>query len=99
MACPSRPCTMVLGAVPHDRICVSSHAILGFHAAWDFGVNGRAITNQEATQILYSMYPSAVKRWIVARGGLKPQMISLRGKRLMSMYRSCFLDAQASSQR
>src|SRR6266550_3228908 len=30
-------CTIVLGAVPHDKICVTSHANLGFHAAWDFG--------------------------------------------------------------
>src|SRR6185312_7161720 len=54
-------CTIILGAVPHDRICVTSAATLGFHAAWDFGANGRAITNPEATQMLYSMYPSAVK--------------------------------------
>ncbi len=65
-------CTIVLGAVPHDKICVTSHANLGFHAAWDFGANGRAVTNPEATQMLYSMYPSAVKRWISARGGLTP---------------------------
>ena len=26
-------CTIILGAVPHDRICVTSHANLGFHAA------------------------------------------------------------------
>jgi hypothetical protein len=38
-------CTIVLGAVPHDRICVTSHANLGFHAAWDFGADGRAVTN------------------------------------------------------
>src|SRR5207248_7260526 len=38
-------CTIVLGAVPHDRICVTSHANLGFHAAWDFGATGRAVTN------------------------------------------------------
>src|SRR5277367_5045827 len=63
-------CTIVLGAIPHDKICVTSHAALGFHAAWDFGANGRAITNPEATQMLYSMYPSQVKRWIVSRGGL-----------------------------
>ncbi len=50
-------CTIVLGAVPHDKICVTSNANLGFHAAWDFGTNGRAITNPEATQMLYSMYP------------------------------------------
>ncbi len=75
-------CTIVLGAVPHDKICVTSHANLGFHAAWDFGANGRAITNPEATQMLYSMYPSAVRHWISARGGLTPHMIFLRGKQL-----------------
>src|SRR6202789_1595636 len=59
-------CTIVLGAIDHDKICVTSHATLGFHAAWDFGANGRAVTNQEATQMLYSMYPPAVKHWISA---------------------------------
>jgi hypothetical protein len=88
-------CTIVLGAVPHDKICVTSHANLGFHAAWDFGANGRAVTNPEATQMLYSMYPSAIKHWIAARGGLTPHMIFLRGKQLEAMYRPC-LDAQAS---
>ena len=92
-------CTIVLGAVPHDKICVTSHATLGFHAAWDFGANGRAVTNPEATQMLYSMYPSPVRRWIAQRGGLTPHMIFLRGKQLMSMYKPCYLDAQASSPR
>src|ERR1700716_2309256 len=92
-------CTIILGAVSHDKICVTSHATLGFHAAWDFGANGRAITNPEATQMLYSMYPSAVRRWIAQRGGLTPHMIFLRGKQLMSMYRPCYLDAQASAPR
>ena len=92
-------CTMVLGAVPRERICVTSQAVLGFHAAWDSGVNGRAVTNPGATQMLYSLYPSSVRRWIAARGGLKPQMIFLRGKELMSMYRPCYLDARASSPR
>ena len=92
-------CTIVLGAVPHDKICVTSHANLGFHAAWDFGANGRAITNPEATQMLYSMYPTPVRRWIAQRGGLKSQMIFLRGKQLQAMYKPCYLDAQASSPR
>ena len=64
-------CTMVLSAVPHNRICVTSRAILGFHAAWDAGANGREITNRDATQALYSMYPPRVRQWITARGGLK----------------------------
>jgi hypothetical protein len=92
-------CTMVLGAVPHDRICVTSRAILGFHAAWDAGADGREVTNRDATEMLYSMYPPQVRRWIAAHGGLKRQMIYLSGKQLMSMYRPCFLDAQASSRR
>ena len=90
-------CTIVLGAVAHDKICVTSHANLGFHAAWDFGSNGRAITNPEATQMLYSMYPSAVRHWIAQRGGLTPRMLFLRGKQLMSMYKPCYLDAEAAS--
>ena len=83
-------CTIVLGAVPHDKICVSSRAALGFHAAYDFGVNGRTFTNREATMMLYSMYPTGVRRWIAARGGLKPQMIFLRGKQLQAMYQPCY---------
>jgi hypothetical protein len=92
-------CTIVLGAVPHDRICVTSNATLGFHAAWDFGSNGRAITNPEATQMLYSMYPSAIRRWIAARGGLTPHMIFLHGRQLTSMYKPCYLDAEAAAPR
>jgi hypothetical protein len=45
------------------------------------------------------MYPSPVRRWIAARGGLTPRMIFLRGKQLLSMYRPCYLDAQASAPR
>jgi hypothetical protein len=92
-------CTIVLGAVPHDRICVTSHANLGFHAAWDYGANGRAVTNPEATQMLYSMYPSPIRRWIAARGGLTPRMLFLRGKQLQALYKPCYLDAQASANR
>jgi hypothetical protein len=92
-------CTIVLGAVPHDKICVTSNANLAFHAAWDFGENGRAITNPEATRLLYSMYPSAVRRWIAQRGGLTPHMLFLRGKQLMTMYKPCSLYAQDSAPR
>jgi hypothetical protein len=83
-------CTIVLGAVPRDRICVTPRATLGFHAAYDFGVDGRTITDREATMMLYSMYPMPVQRWIAARGGLTPQMIFLRGRQLQAMYQPCY---------
>ena len=28
-------CTLLLGLIPHDRICVTPRAVLAFHAAWD----------------------------------------------------------------
>jgi hypothetical protein len=90
-------CTIVLGTVPHDRICVTSRARLGFHAAWDPDSRGRRITNLQATQTLYLMYPVEVRRWIDQRGGLTPRMIFLSGRELASMFRPCYLDSQALS--
>jgi hypothetical protein len=89
--------TIVLGTVPHDKICVTSRARLGFHAAWDLGSNGRRITNPEATHTVYSMYPFEVRRWIDQRGGLTPHMIFLSGRELAAMYRPCYFDSHASS--
>src|SRR6202045_5525994 len=68
-------CTIVLGTVPHDKIRVTSRAMLGFHAASDPGSNGREITNPKATQTLYSIYPFEVGRLIDRHGGLTPPMI------------------------
>ncbi|WP_439400156.1 hypothetical protein ACRQ5Q_41920 (plasmid) [Bradyrhizobium sp. PMVTL-01] len=82
-------CTIVLSEVPPDRICVTSRATLGFHAAWNFGPGGRTFTDREATLMLYSGYPDPVRRWIASRGGLKRKLIFLRGNPLHAMYRSC----------
>ena len=92
-------CTIVLGAIPHERICVTRNAKLAFHAAWDFGAHGRAITNPGATRMLYSMYPSQVRHWIANRGGLSSRMIFLRGRQLEAMYRPCHLDVQVATPR
>ena len=82
-------CTMVLSALPHDKICVTSRATLGFHAAWNYGPNGRTFTDPAATLLLYSAYPTPVRRWIASRGGLRPNTIFLSGKQLQAMYRPC----------
>jgi len=92
-------CTIVLGAIPHEKICVTRNANLAFHAAWDFGARGQAITNSGATRMLYSMYPSQVRHWIANRGGLSPRMIFLRGRQLEAMYRPCYLDARVAAPR
>jgi hypothetical protein len=81
-------CTMVLGVIPHDHICVTSKAQLGFHAAWRPEA-GRQVTSLEGTELLMDNYPQQVRDWITRRGGLTPHMIFLSGRELASMYPTC----------
>src|SRR5690348_3744011 len=55
-------CTIVLATIPSERICMTSQATLAFHAAWDFGPAGRAVTNPDATQL--RRRDSAPLRWV-----------------------------------
>jgi hypothetical protein len=82
-------CTLVLGIVPRNRICVTRRATLGFHAAWMPGPNGKPVPSAVGTQALWDMYPSHVRQWINSRGGLSSKMMFLRGRELMSMYPEC----------
>jgi hypothetical protein len=82
-------CTMVLGMIPRNRICVTPRARLGFHAAWHPGDNGRPITSRAATQLLMDIYPEHVRSWIKERGGLSPRMMILSGRELSAMYQTC----------
>jgi hypothetical protein len=79
----------VLGIVPRSRICVTRRAMLGFHAAWMPGPNGRPVRSALGTQALWDMYPQYVRRWIHARGGLTSKMMFLRGAELFAMYPQC----------
>ena len=69
-------CTLVLGIVPLNRICVTPNATLGFHQAyydksWTMGVK---VTSYAGTADLISYYPSTVKDWLSRHGGLTPEM-------------------------
>jgi hypothetical protein len=69
-------CTLVLGMVPLNRICVTPRASLGFHQAyfdksWTAGIR---VTSLAGTDELISVYPKAVKDWIARHGGLSAQM-------------------------
>jgi hypothetical protein len=82
-------CTMVLGMIPRDRVCVTPRARLGFHAAWRPDQVGRRTSAQEGTDLLMSVYPQQVRDWINRRGGLSPHLIYLSGEELASMYPRC----------
>ncbi len=91
-------CTLVLGIVPRDRICVTRRATLGFHAAWLPGPNGKPVRSTVGTQALWDLYPQHVKRWINAQGGLSAKMVFLRGRELAAMYPECrAVEATATS--
>jgi len=85
----SSACTLVLGIVPHDRICVTPNAVLGFHAAWRPGFLGFEIDNDPGTRTLWSIYPNPIRQWISRNGGLGLATIYLSGPELLSMYRQC----------
>ena len=82
-------CTMLLGVIPRERICVTSRARLGFHTAWHPGSNGQQVPSREATQLLMDIYPQNVRSWIARRGGLSPRMKYLSGRDLAAMYHTC----------
>jgi hypothetical protein len=82
-------CTLVLGTVPPDRICVTRRANFGFHAAWNYAAAGRPVTSVEGTRLLWEVYPPNVRQWITRHGGLTPRMIFLRGRELSAMYPAC----------
>jgi len=82
-------CTMVLGVIPRDRICMTRRARLGFHAAWHPGANGEQVTSYGGTQVLMRNYPQHVRSWISSRGGLSGRMMYLQGRELAQMYPTC----------
>jgi hypothetical protein len=85
----SSACTMVLGIVPRDRICVTDNAALGFHAAYRPGFLGLRIVNEPATRTLMGIYPDAIRQWLARSGGLGSETIYLSGPELFALYRKC----------
>ena len=82
-------CTLVLGMVPRERICVTRRAVLGFHAARSIDQRGRIYAEPEASRLVLQVYPSAVRRWITRHGGLTSRLLQLRGRDLAAIYPRC----------
>jgi hypothetical protein len=91
-------CTMVLGLIPHDRICATSRARLGFHAAWMPDENGQPVTSRMGTQALWNVYPAKVRHWINRHGGLSRTMIFMQGSDLRGIVASCDSTRTVSAQ-
>jgi hypothetical protein len=81
-------CTLLLGVIPHNRICVTPRAVFAFHVAWDLGWTG-AQANAPATKYLWLRYPDGVRRWIAQHGGLRSKTIYLSGRESGAMFPTC----------
>jgi hypothetical protein len=82
-------CTLVLSTIPRNRICVTSKAVLGFHAPQLVDQLGRKSRSSEITCAVAASYPAAVRAWIQRNGGLKQKLIFLRGRQLSAIYPRC----------
>jgi hypothetical protein len=82
-------CTLVLGLIPKSRVCATSRARFGFHAAWMPDREGRPVTSPTGTDALWNIYPSPVKRWISRHGGLSRKMIYMQGREMAGIVSDC----------
>jgi hypothetical protein len=82
-------CTLVLSTVPRKRICVTSRAVLGFHAPFLIDEKGRKLRSREITQAVNAAYPANVRAWIKRHGGLTQKTILLKGRELNAFYPRC----------
>jgi hypothetical protein len=73
-------CTLVLGIVPLNKICVTPRASMGFHQAYydKRYTGGLYVASYAGTGELMSYYPDTLKEWIEQQGGLARKMKSIK---------------------
>jgi hypothetical protein len=85
-------CTLVLGIVPLNRICVTPRARLGFHMAYyhEARSDGIKVPSHEGTVDVESYYPDTVKAWLSRRGGLTAETKTIKsGPELWAIVDPC----------
>jgi hypothetical protein len=85
-------CTLVLGIVPLERVCVTPRASLGFHMPYfDLAAtDGAVVPSYQGTADMMSFYPEAVKDWLGHHGGLSADIKKIKnGPELWAMVNPC----------
>ena len=72
-------CTVLLGNIPRNKICVTPAASFGFHTA----------KLPQATATLWNAYDSDIKAWINARGGLTADFKWMRAPDTYKYFKKC----------
>ena len=83
-------CTLLTGIVPRDHVCITSRAVLGFHAASYYNdVSRSLVPTRGGTRLVMRLYPPEIRAWINQHGGLSPQLITRRVRDLAAFYQPC----------
>jgi hypothetical protein len=72
-------CTVLLGHIPREHICVTAAASFGFHLAH----------RSDATATLVSAYAPDIMAWINAHGGLTQNFIWMRAPDIYRYFHKC----------
>ncbi|MGH6870497.1 MAG: hypothetical protein ACREHE_03230 [Rhizomicrobium sp.] len=72
-------CTVLLGHIPRERICVMPEARFGFHLA----------KFPNATRLLWNAYDGDIRGWIEAHGGLTHDFIWMAAPDTYRYFRKC----------
>jgi len=81
-------CTLVVNMISRNHICVTSRAVLAFHAAWSPSLYGVQL-NMPGTRYLWWHYPPDVQHGIAQHGGLRSETIYLSARELAAMFIPC----------
>jgi hypothetical protein len=86
-------CTLILGIIPSNRLCVTPRARFGFHAAWRLDDDrGQIINSSDSTKFLIDTYSEPLRNWIEKNGGLTSRMIYLTGNGLFAIDRQVCME-------
>jgi hypothetical protein len=83
-------CTLFTAYIPRDHVCVTRRAVLGFHAASYYDDARRSLVpTRQGTALVMKLYPKDIRGWIMRHGGLKPEIMALRGAELAALFNTC----------
>lgn len=85
-------CTVILGIIPKERVCVTERAMLGFHSGYIWTLIWR-VHSRSATEQMWSYYPPEVQAELIAihfwNGGLGQKHLDMMWIKASRFYPIC----------
>jgi hypothetical protein len=78
-------CTLSLGMIPRQRLCITRRSTFGFHIASRLDQRGRRIADPVATKFVLDTYPRALRNLIVKTGGLTTDVRQFSGTQIRAL--------------